>query len=360
MTPYLSNKLKALSFVLIIMVAFLHGYNANIPGVDLSDSTGQNTFIWIRNIQLFLSDGIFRVAVPLFFSISGFLQVQAFESGLNVKNYLILLKKRFFTLIIPFAIISTGYLALYSWFSHWQVTAFLFDSKYSLLPLDELFYKVFYTPVPFQFWFIRFLIEYIVVLPIIFAFIRLVGPFYLLTVFLCWFNYEFMVILKVTDLGMQSFFFFSLGVYLGMHKHWVSHLRLNTLPLVASCILWILWLLVRFNYYNAPVLRDQFLALSILCGITFVWCGYDVVEHRYGIYEKLQPYIPYTFGIFIFHEPLLSLLKKLFLKFGHYHTHIYLMSYLLAPTMAVAIAYILSYWLKNSLPKFYSFISGGR
>ena len=75
MDRFLSTKLKALSFFSMIMVVFIHANNIEV-------SKGHNSFI-----QTFISDGISRVAVPLFFSVDSYLfflnldgKFQGFES----------------------------------------------------------------------------------------------------------------------------------------------------------------------------------------------------------------------------------------------------------------------------------------
>jgi peptidoglycan/LPS O-acetylase OafA/YrhL len=339
------------------MVVFLHGYNANIAH---EKHAGNELFEWIRNFQLFFSDGVFRVAVPLFFAISGFLQVGAFKHGFNVENYLKLLRKRFFSLFIPLVVASFIFLAIFSFFSHFPPSQALFGRSYSLLPLDELFYKIVYTPVPFQFWFIRFLLQYIIILPLIYVAIRLFGAFYILILYLTWFNFEFQMLVSTYLLGIESFFFFSLGVYFGMHKELLERTKLKGLQLVAIGCLWIAVLLIRFKYYPYPVLRDQLLVLAISAGVVFIWYFYDKLENLYGLSAKLKVYSAFSFGIFIFHEPLLSLIKKLMIRIGNYDTGIYMLTYLLAPLVSILVAYYTARLLKLKLPRFYSIISGGR
>lgn len=70
MNKYLSDKLRIISLISIIMVVFLHSYNVTVkfsPG-NMSFNDGYNVFI-----QNFFSQGITRIAVPIFFCISGYL-----------------------------------------------------------------------------------------------------------------------------------------------------------------------------------------------------------------------------------------------------------------------------------------------
>jgi len=72
MTDYLSQKIKYSSFVLMLMVVLLHCYNfsTKIGGHII---VLQKDVFWF--IEQLLSNGLTRIAVPLFFIISGYLFV---------------------------------------------------------------------------------------------------------------------------------------------------------------------------------------------------------------------------------------------------------------------------------------------
>ena len=68
MNKYLSDKLRIISLISMIMVVFLHSYNVTVKfsSGNMSFNDGYNVFI-----QNFFSQGITRIAVPIFFCISG-------------------------------------------------------------------------------------------------------------------------------------------------------------------------------------------------------------------------------------------------------------------------------------------------
>ena len=108
MTTYLSEKIKIISFVLILLVVQLHAYNLDLL-------FGKETIIlnkgfnWI--FQNFFSNGITRIAVPLFFIISGYLFFLQFQP--TIENYFEKIKKRIKTLFIPYLIWSIIGVLLY-------------------------------------------------------------------------------------------------------------------------------------------------------------------------------------------------------------------------------------------------------
>ena len=63
------DRLSQISFVAIILVVFIHGYNVSvvIAGQPVGELYAMDWWI-----QSFIGDGLSRVGVPLFFTISGY------------------------------------------------------------------------------------------------------------------------------------------------------------------------------------------------------------------------------------------------------------------------------------------------
>lgn len=105
MNTYLSYKLKVLSLIAIIFVVFIHA-NINIP-----DSTN---FLYENSafLQYFISQGITRTAVPMFFIISGYLYFISFDGTLN--TYLIKTNKIISITIFYYIFFSFYFLLFYN------------------------------------------------------------------------------------------------------------------------------------------------------------------------------------------------------------------------------------------------------
>ena len=80
MDKYISNKIKNISLIMTFFVVILHSNNLEDPSV-----LNINTLI-----QNFIGQGIVRIAVPMFFLISGYLFFYKFkpskEAFLNIKK----------------------------------------------------------------------------------------------------------------------------------------------------------------------------------------------------------------------------------------------------------------------------------
>src|SRR5690554_590157 len=162
---YLSHKLKALSFLLIVFVVFLHSKNLeiNIGSSSETISEGYNTYI-----QYVISDGITRIAVPLFFMISGFL----FFFGVNsfsLNTYKTKIYKRIKTLLVPYLFWTTFTILFYYILQSFPFSKPFFTKglirEYSYV---DYILRILINPLPYQFWFIRDLMLLVLISPLLF------------------------------------------------------------------------------------------------------------------------------------------------------------------------------------------------
>jgi surface polysaccharide O-acyltransferase-like enzyme len=100
MTLYLSEKLKVLSAVSILLVLYIHsGFHADeIEGMVFNES-----------VQEMISGMIGRCAVPLFYMISGYLFFYKIPNGMY--SIFDKMKKRVRTLLIPYIIAAIFFIA---------------------------------------------------------------------------------------------------------------------------------------------------------------------------------------------------------------------------------------------------------
>src|SRR5258706_114559 len=89
-----------------------------------------------------------------------------------------------------------------------------------------------------------------------------------------------------------------------------------------------------------------------------IWSLYDQVDPNQ--ITKYSVLFGYSFFIFVFHEPLLTILiKGMFFLFGKTDASS-LLIYIIAPLMAIGLSILLRYVLKKSIPRVYNFATGGR
>jgi len=324
MNKYLSTKLKVLSFLLMILVVFIHSHNIAVK--LLSGNTvlkhGYSSFI-----QDFISDGICYIAVPLFFCISGYLFFLKFEG--SYKEFKSKYTKRFRTLVIPYLIWSIGVLLIFFIIQLLPVTSSLSENKI----------KDYSTVV---YWLIRVL-----------NFIP-VG-----ILFVAWiFDVDFTVPASV------SLLFFVVGAYLSIKKDTLllTDFSKRYLPFT---VLWLALVLCRtillyLNFENQVVLTIL-LKSFIVIGLLAAWSLYDFLFYKKDL-SKISIYSVFSFSffIFVFHIPILNVFKRGLFYFLGKEEFASLIIYITAPVITISLGILIGYYLKRYVPSFYGIITGGR
>ena len=106
------------------------------------------------SIQYFISQGLARFRVPMFFIISGyffFLHTTGPENTIISK-----VVKRVRTVLVPYLLWSMGSILTYALMQHPVGTRayFTHNRVYTFIP-QEILYKIFCDPIAYQLWFLR-------------------------------------------------------------------------------------------------------------------------------------------------------------------------------------------------------------
>lgn len=355
MNEYLSVKLKVISFFSMIMVVFLHSYNLviNLTSGTVILRQGYSTFI-----QNFISQGIARVAVPLFFLISGYLFFLNSRGELN--EFILKFNKRLKTIVIPYLFWSIFCLLFFLLLQSIPQLAIFFTNKLIVdYTVSELIATVFINPIPYQLWFLRDLMILVILSPFLFCLIKKFNYSVLLIFMVAWFlDFDFICI------SSESLLFFAFGAYISIFKKEILEIKFSKKGLIYTLI-WGLMLffrnaLVQYNYDNSYLLLILH-KISILIGIVAIWSFYDIwVKNRDLTKSTLYAFSNYSFFIFVFHEPMLSFLKKILFYVTNKNELMSLLIYIIAPLITIVMSLLIGCYLKRFVPKFYSIISGGR
>jgi fucose 4-O-acetylase-like acetyltransferase len=356
MTKYLSDKLKAISFISMILVVYLHAYNltVNIGSETFLINQSYNSFI-----QNFIYQGVTRIAVPLFFAISGYLFFINIKKG-HYSVFLSKMKTRLRTLVMPYLIWSILGLTLYFVLQSIPIsTPFFTNELIREYSFSQWLQSVFINPVPYQLWFIRDLIVLISLSPLIYWLLNRVNYFFLTVLVVPWF-YSFSFI----AFSSEALLFFTIGAMITLNgfKFPEKKLKSNALLLVFIWILLISFktILAHLEFEHEWLIRLLY-KMGIVIGMLAVWYAYDMVLcnkkiSQQWIYKSFQ----YTFFLYVFHEPLLTILKKaLYYLLGKTEWDSFII-YLSAPTITIFIAILVGWFLKKITPRLYSLLSGGR
>ena len=349
-SDYLSVKLKVVSFLLMILVVFIHSYNVNNSAVERESA--------VFLIESFLGAGLALIAVPLFFVISGYLFFLTFDG-----SYFKLWKKiekRFSTLLLPFVFWAIFSVAIYLVIQTFPKFDHFFNQKLiKNFTIGELFIKTFLDPFAYQLWFLRDLIVIIFFTPVIFWFLRLAPMLTISISLIVW-----LLNLNLFVIYNGSLPFFLIGSWLGL----TNKIKLDRLPAKVTSFAFGIWgaILLLMTYLISQDLDSIFQYnliknISIVIGIFAFWGGYDLLFDLVSRRVKvLAPITSFAFFLYGFHEPFLTFIKKvLFVVFGKEQLD-YLLIYFLAPIVVIFASLTVGFYTKKILPKFYDAITGGR
>lgn len=312
-----SRSIDFLRFPLIIGVIFIHNYSPTtiVQGVEI----GNDSFMPIYHTasELF-SQVIGRVAVPLFFLISGFLFFLNID--FNKEIYSHKLKSRVKSLLIPYLFWNIAFLLFYytashlpilqNWFKGCEYTpGFILSSLWGRAggdPLNPMTY-----PIAYQFWFIRDLMVVVILTPIIHLLVKYtklygLGLFCILWYFDCWPGF-----MQYHGLSINAWFFFYIGAYLSINrKNLVETFGKVAVPIyVIYPIMALVDVCTKDSSYNIYIHNA-----AILTGILFF---FNLTSHYIGKGSWKTNVIlsGSSFFIFAIHDPwLLSQFRKIAFK----------------------------------------------
>ena len=350
MTPFLSDKLRNLSALAILMVLYVHMYY-----------TEGATMPTLLSIEQFVGSGICSVAVPLFYVISGFLFFLNVPDGLRSISKK--MKKRLRTLLIPYLLANILTFIFYVSLNLIALKIVAIDRVVNFKVLDVIFEDGFIAtlklvfinpPIAFQLWFIRDLLVVIVFSPCIWLLLNTITSRIWKIVFS-------IVLLLIFIVGGHNgycgaFVWFTAGGFVAVSKIKVNRRSLSIVPII---LFWVC-------YVGLSVLCSQNVEKIYLCryiplvGIPALWYSYDlVIKHIKNKSKNIRKIVGYTFFIYLIHEPLLNIFKKLPLLVSRSEAML-IGCYILMPLFFYLFALMLGSIIKRNFPKAYSIYTGGR
>ena len=227
---------------------------------------------------------------------------------------------------------------------------------YSLI---EIFNAVIIDPVPGQLWFLRDLMVLVILSPIIFVLVKYFRLYIVILLMIMWF-YEFNFFI----VSSRGLFFFTLGAFLSTRKALLYQPKAHSKALLFM-FLWIFIFLFKttliyLNYLDPSVLNIIH-KIGIFVGIWATWNYYDYLFNKeklpIGLFSKL---LPFTFFIYVFHEPLLTMVRELLQYLLGTKPLIYLTIYIVAPLLVIVISILTAKFTKQYFPQLYNIITGVR
>jgi surface polysaccharide O-acyltransferase-like enzyme len=333
-----SKVIDFLRFPLIVGVVLIHNQTTTVDILGMQFGSEGNMPIFYICRELF-SEVLGRVAVPLFFLVSGFLFFQNID-GLTKQSYLQKLKSRGRTLLIPYLF--------------WNITAFLIH--YAVLRIDALGIST-HKSLALHFWFIRDLMIMIVLTPIVYFYIKKAKAYGVLLLGVLWFFSWWWVFIGGHGLSITATFFFAAGAWFGINKRNLidDMSKVKRWSLILYPLLVVADLLTKKYTCNIYVHHT-----GIIVGIA-CWINLAAYLLKTGTVKVNCFLASSSFFIFATHNFLVPAIKRVFYVALKPESDLLITA--LYFTIALIVIFItlgLYYLSKRFMPKFTSLITGGR
>lgn len=341
LSQYNSSKITILNTILIIMVLYIHSY--------YEEAVNFPTALALE--RLLGTHGLSHVANLLFFTISGFLFFNGIESA---KQCFPKIRKRVRTLLVPYLIWNVIFVLWYV-----ILNAIPGVGKYLNLNPTEIFSSfkeaiigLYWKPASHQLWFIRDLMIFVALSPIIYYWVKYAKMYGCLLLF---------VISIFFDINCTAYFV--LGAYIALHSNLDNVSRIITKKMFAICTtLWILVSLYR-SFMPADYVPDRYMNIVFeLNSLVAVWGGYDHLSR--GRILTQNPFwkavTGYSFFVYLFHIPVINFIKKGGLILAGTSTISLCLMFLITPLVMMLVVKITSDVMRKFVPKTYSVLTGGR
>ncbi|MFT3993921.1 MAG: acyltransferase [Dysgonomonas sp.] len=374
-----SKVIDYIRFPLAVGIVWIHTAGAinvdTIQQIDLNVVTGDKVYAILTIIFAKL---IFLAAVPLFFIISGyyyFYNVKSWGRGEYVRKT----KSRLKSLVIPYFIwnaiafsiaVAQGLFIYYSKGETGSIMSQLgsvdgwlkpFWNQWQYGPIQNILGTEYYITFPYigALWFLRDLITISLLSPVIYLFVKYTKIWGLVLLFIALYTN---IWIHIPGFGIEVFFYFSLGAYLGVSKKNMLQLaRKVKIPALVLCLL-----ALFFAAYGTPSffpfvvpIRLSILIFVITMCITSLNIVAALIENKK---IEINNFLSKTtFFIFAAHGLVLSALNIAFRYVFSSDTIFVKVSQFIISPIVVVIVCILGYYILHKItPRLLSILVGSR
>jgi fucose 4-O-acetylase-like acetyltransferase len=360
-TAFASEKFRFFSFVAMLLLVYVHGYNLNErylqPVSMVNEPMTVNTFT-----QYLLANGLFRFRIPILFIISGFLFALHDRQPFGAR-----IQKRVRTLLVPYVLWSAIGLA-FTYLLELTVTGRAAVSAAQLSPFGDVpvaqytaqqyWDRLIMMPASFQLWFLRCLF-----------FLNLAYP--LLVRALRWprATFTFALLFWMSNMNLwfvesEGLLFFTLGIWLARTDFDIDT-KPRWLPMWPAAAVWVVlaslktWMAFQGNWDWAPYLLVLY-KLVVAGGMLVMWYGIDPLV-RVAMRQRWFAWITgFSFMIYALHVPLLNYALAWIFPLVRTVPNYRLLTFVLLPLAVAAFCVAVGALLRRVTPRTYALLTGGR
>jgi surface polysaccharide O-acyltransferase-like enzyme len=351
-----SRRLNLLRFPAIIGIVYVHAYGTTISFANATLGRTDTNAV-TDCMRILISQCLARIAVPIFFLLSGYLFFANFTW--SPQAYLNKLRARLRSLLIPYLFWNLLMLAMVLLAQALPATGPYFPEgalmagKYT--PFQYLNALLGFTryPIAYHMWFIRDLMLLVLLVPVICVVLRFAALPFFLVVYLCWVSDSWPVLAP----GAVGVLFFSLGAFAGIKKIGLFALdRFGPAALFASLPIMLADVLCFSTWFN-PYLHRTGLIVEVMATLYLT----KMVNRHQRLSTMISTLGTTSFFLYAAHEPLLGIMRTLAYQYvpldGPYTM---LLLYLTIPVLVVVAITRIYRVLVSICPRTLTIITGGR
>ncbi len=348
MSQYLSEKLRLLSFCCIMLVLYIHS------GFHFTEAEAGDMML-NHYLQECISGMLGRLAVPMFFAMSGFLFFRGTEESIKVVYRK--LRRRIRTLLIPYLLAASFLPTVFLLLKLTGLLDFLVSKSFYYLtePWWKILFRVFLYNVPdegpfaFHLWFLRDLIIVVCFTPFLWKLkrIRFGLEAFMLAMFV-------LFLFEVRFPPAKAFLWFCLGAQYFQKLVQTSWIKGGAIAYVVISLLQIVFPNDDWRYVEVPLT-----AIGILCA----WSCYErLVPKSFSLasHARLNTICQGTFFVYLYHIPLLLVVCRGIELCLHRSSVVDAFAYLVSPWITMGCLVMIAMLLHKIFPRFYAVLVGGR
>lgn len=351
-----SLRLKLLRFPPIIGVVYIHAYftsiTSNAGTLGTNDTNALTDFF-----RILISQGVARIAVPLFFLISGYLFFANFRWSRQTFTRKVATRMK--TLMIPFLFWNLMVLGFYAAVQAVPTLRPYFTGSTALIS-GLSFFDYFNVilgikgyPVAYHFWFIRDLMVMVLLAPVIAVILRYAALPFLLLLYATWVSGTWPIYIP----DNAGLLFFSAGALCGIKGQSIfafdRYGALACIALIPIFLVDTIWNTAWFNIY----LHRTGLIVGVFASL---YATRWILPHE-RLKQLLLRLGEASFFVYAAHEPLLIVCRMLAFKFIPLNTpYTMLLLYLGIPIVVMTMLLLCHKVLLALCPRALSLVTGGR
>ena len=356
--PESSERLALLRFPLIVGVVFIHAYGAAVAFDNGATVVGAaQAAPAARFVQDLVSQGLARIAVPLFFWMSGYFFFLGFTG--TWAEYRAKLRARVKTLLIPFLFWNAATLLVFAVVQALPATRGMFASATRLVRdysgYDFCAALLGFTrfPAAYQFWFIRDLMVMVLLAPVLQLLLRYLPRISVVALLGLWFCDAWPLAIP----SAAAVAFFHAGAWSARAGFRPAALDRFAVPVAAAYAV----LVLLDTYGSCRDWSDALHPAGVLLGVAAALALSGPLARSDRLKKGLLAAGSCSFFVFAVHEPLLTVFKKTaYLIFRPESGAAVLALYFLVPAVVVAVALLAHAVLRRLAPRLLAVVAGGR